>query len=373
MVQYALMESPRSVSAQITGCCNLRCRYCYYAAEMTTLSDLPASSWCRFFGELGQIGVMDVCLSGGEPLCRPDLFDLVDALVENRMRYSILSNGTLVDDRLLARFDVGKRRVRLDYVQVSVDGSCAEVHDLTRPGSFDRAMRGLKLMRDAGIPVVVRVTINRHNLDDLENVARLLLEELGLPSFGTNEAVPIGAGCSNEADLSLRPADQHRAMRTLERLLARYPGRITAQAGPQAKIGMFAELREARSRGGVENPRWSTGKLSACGCVFSRIDVLHDGSIVPCAMLPSLVLGNFTSDSIAEVWRSHPVLEAMRQRRDVPTASVAECADCEWASYCNGGCPALPYQLHGDLYRPNPLDCYRRFVRETGDDQAETT
>jgi len=336
---------------------------------MTALSDLPTESWLAFFEELARLRVMDVSITGGEAFTRPDLFDLIDGIIANRMRYNILSNGTLIDEKMLKQFDMYKRRLRLNYIQISIDGSKAEIHNRSRPNSFDRAIRGLRLLREAGFPAVVRVTINRYNLHDLENIAYLLLDEIGLQSFATNEAMPIGSGCQNESTISLTTADQAKAMETIGRLLERYPGRLTAQAGPQAKRKMYAEMENAK-RTGEKATSWTMGFLSACGCVFSRIDILHDGTIVPCCMLPGLTLGNITKDFLEEIWRTHPILTAMRQRRNIPMHEVPGCKGCEWAPFCNGSCPGLAHQLSGDFNRANPQDCYRRFLMETGEIHA---
>jgi len=348
----------------LTGRCNLRCQYCFYADEMTALRDLPTERWLAFFVDLGRLKVMDVTLTGGEAFTRPDLFDLIDGIIANRMRYSILSNGTLIDEAMLAQFQIGKRRLRLNSIQISIDGSRAEIHDQSRPRSFERAVRGLRLLKQAGLPVTVRTTINRHNLHDLENIASLLLDDIGLPSFGTNEAMPIGAGCENQGDVALASKEKAAAMEIIGRLLEKYPGRLNASAGPQAKLKAYAEMEHARSTG-EKAQSWTMGYLTACGCIFSNLDILHDGTIVPCHMMSGLTLGNIATDSLDEIWRTHPTLHALRERRAIPMQQVAGCANCEWASYCNGSCPGLAYQLTGDFNRANPEDCYRKFLNET--------
>jgi radical SAM protein with 4Fe4S-binding SPASM domain len=93
---------------------------------------------------------------------------------------------------------------------------------------------------------------------------------------------------------------------------------------------------------------------------------MHDGTIVPCHMLPTLTLGNIMQDSIEEIWRTHPLLQTMYERRTIPMQQVEGCEGCEWASYCNGSCPGLAYQQTKDLKRANPYDCYRAFLEETG-------
>jgi len=356
---------PKSVEIALTGRCNLHCQYCFYNDEMVGLSDLSTEEWLTFFRELGRLAVQRVTLTGGEAFTRPDFWELVDGVIANKMRYSILTNGTLIDEEVLAGFQVGKRRRRLSSIQVSIDGSCAEVHNRSRPGSFDRAVRAVRLLLEAGFPITVRTTINRHNLHDLENVAKLLLEDIGLPSFSTNDAMPMGAGCDNQGDITLTSAEKLEAIRTMKRLLARYDGRLIAQAGPQAKLKMYGEMDHAR-RTGEKTTHWQMGYLTACGCIFSKLDILHDGTIVPCHILHRLHLGHIATDSLEEIWRTHPILQTLRDRRSLAMSEVAGCEGCEWAPYCNGSCPGLAYDLTGDLLRANPEDCYRRFRAEVG-------
>jgi SynChlorMet cassette radical SAM/SPASM protein ScmE len=361
--QNKKLPPPKSIGISITGKCNLKCNYCFYNNEMEGLRDLPTATWLKFFETLGKIGIMDVSLTGGEALLRPDIFELIDGIIANRMRYNLLSNGTLIDEKLLKKFEQGKRR--LDYIQVSIDGSNAAIHNQSRPGSFNKALYGLKLLKEARFPVTVRMTINRHNLGDLENIAKLLLEDIGLNSFATNEAMPIGSSCRSDAGMSLSSKEKMAAMATIGRLQRRYPGRLKAQAGPQAKRKMYAEMVHARRTG--QKPRtWTMGHLTSCGCVFSKIDILHDGSIVPCCMLPGLVMGNICSESLLDIWYHHPTMIALRERRSIPMSEVVGCEKCEWNIYCNGSCPGLAYQLTGDFNRANPEDCFKIFLKETG-------
>lgn len=230
-------DAPKSLDISLTGKCNLHCEYCFYAEEMKSRPDLPLEQWQIFFKELGGLSVRDVCLSGGEIFVRPDLWDLIDSVIANRMQYSILTNGTLIAEDTLKYFEKGKRRKRLTSIQVSIDGSCPEVHDKSRgKGSFERAIRALRLLKEAGFPITSRVTVNRYNVDDLDNIAALLIDDIGLGSFGTNDAMPMGAGCSNQSSITLLPDQQVKAMNSLARLAEQYDGRINASAGPPGKV-----------------------------------------------------------------------------------------------------------------------------------------
>ncbi len=99
----SVMRSPRSVGLDITSRCNLRCQYCYFFEDSAReYIELPTDDWLRFFHELGDCGAMDVTIAGREPFIRPDLRDLLDGIVENRMRFSILSNGGLINNDVAA-------------------------------------------------------------------------------------------------------------------------------------------------------------------------------------------------------------------------------------------------------------------------------
>ena len=361
-----VLDAPTSLDISLTGRCNLHCSYCFYADEMKYRPDLPVEEWVAFFGELRSLAVRDVCLSGGEAFVRPELWDLIDAVMENRMRYSLLSNGTLITEKTLERFENGLRRSRLTSIQVSIDGSCAEVHDRSRgDGSFVKAVMGLRLLKEAGFPVTCRVTINRYNVDDLENIARFLLEDVGLDSFGTNDAMPMGAGCNNQESIVLTPGQRVSAMKRLARLSARYNGRITAQAGPLAQWRAYREMDHARETGEMTR-RWQMGYLTACGCMYNKLSVHHDGMITPCNMLSHLEMGRINRDPLREIWRTHPTLQALKDRRKIPMEQVPGCEDCEWAPFCNGGCPGLVHDMTGDFNRADPHDCYKRFLESTG-------
>jgi len=357
MSDLSVISAPKRLDIAITGKCNLACQYCFYADEMVARTNLPTERWLTFFDELGKMGVMTVCLTGGEVFTRPDLFELIDGIIANRMRYSLLSNATMVTEETLAQFAVGKRRQRLDSIQVSVDGSSAEVHDLSRPKSFKRGLRGLKLLKQADFPLTVRVTINRHNVDDLENVTRMLLDDVGLASFAANEAYACGKTDRSEGNIILTPAQRQKAMQVLMRLDEKYEHRIHAQAGPLV-MARELETMDALMASG-QTGLHGRGILSGCNGVFHTLAVLHDGTIVPCHLLSQLRLGTVGVDSLQEVWLNHPIMEALRQRQEIPLSSLETCTDCTYQGFCTGGCPGGALYLNGDFNTRSPMSCYR--------------
>ena len=98
-----LMRTPRSVDLEITGRCNLRCKYCsHFTSGSDVEEDLPTGEWLKFFEELRDCSVLEVCILGGEPFIREDFRELIQGVVRNRMRFSVLTNGTLITDDMAA-------------------------------------------------------------------------------------------------------------------------------------------------------------------------------------------------------------------------------------------------------------------------------
>ncbi len=356
----ALMATPRSLDLEITSRCNASCRYCYYLNnDGVTYADLPTERWLDFFRELEAGAVMNVCLLGGEPLLREDFFTLVDGIVAARLRFSVLTNGSRLTPAVAGRL---KATRRCDEVQVSLDGSRAAVHESLRgPGTFAPALAAIRALQSTGVPVTVRVTVHPGNLDDLPQVAALLLDDLGLPAFSTNAASALGSAGKYGAEVLLTPLQRLRAMRLLAELDQRYPGRIQASAGPLAEWRMFHAMEQARRDG---MPISGRGALVGCGCISSKLAVRADGGYVPCVMLPTGVLGEIGRDALATVWQTAPVLEKLRRRSAIPLSSFASCRECPWVASCTGNCPGLAGALTGDCNRPCPQTCLKSFVAE---------
>jgi SynChlorMet cassette radical SAM/SPASM protein ScmE len=357
-----LMRTPKSIDIDITSRCNLHCKYCYHrTSPADTSKELPTDAWTQFFHELRECTVMEVTLSGGEPFLREDLPELIDAIVANRMRFAILSNGSKITPHVARHIAASGR---CNYVQVSVDGSCPSVHDRLRgAGAFDGAMRGIRILQEAGVSITSRVTIHRHNIDDLEGIAGLLMDRIGMGSISTNSACHQGLAREYEEEVHLGPKELCDAMERILHLAERYPNRITALAGPLALARSYQEMEEARKEGRAIPGR---GYLTGCGCMWSKLAVRPDGTYVPCAMISHIELGRINQDRLIHVWQNHAELARLRERYKIPLARFAECADCPWQMTCTGNCPASQYSRTGDMYAPNMDDCLKRFLDRGG-------
>jgi SynChlorMet cassette radical SAM/SPASM protein ScmE len=358
-----LLRTPKSVDLAITGRCNLRCKYCsHFTSAGDVDSDLPKEAWLLFFEELNRCSVFDVTFQGGEPFFRQDLKDLIEGVVKNRMRFNILSNGTLITEDMASFLS---STGRCDGVQISIDGSVPVTHDAFRgKGSFHKAIRGVKHLQKHHVPVSVRVTIHRHNVRDLSAIADLLLNNIGLDGFSTNTASYMGL-CRQNADIiQLTTEERSLAMETLLRLSKEYPGRISASAGPLAEGMAWLEMVEAHRQG--QKQMYATGSLTGCGGPMEKIAVRADGVMVPCIQLSHIPLGCINRDDLREVWQSHPELKRLRERCRIPLSRFEFCQGCEYVDFCTGNCPALAYQISGDENHPSPDACLKRFLEDGG-------
>lgn len=356
------MRIPREIDIELTAKCNLRCKYCYFFENPDNeYIDLSTLEWTRFFEELGSIGIMEVTLAGGEPFFRSDLKEIIDSIVKNRMRFSLLSNGGLITDDVAAYI---KNTGRCNKVQISLDGSCAEINDKGRGhGAFVGAIRGLEILRKHGINTPVRYTIHHFNVDDLENAAKLLLEDFGLPSFGTNSASYFGTCRKNADEIMLTHSDRIKAMEILVELNKKYDGRIVAAAGPLADVKHFNKMQKAFDENA---PAFAKGgRLTACGCYSHKLSIRCDGGITPCTMLPNITLGYINKDKIIDVWQNSVALNELRQREKIELSSLEYCKGCDFTNYCTGNCPGLAYNYTKIVNHPSPDACYRNFLQQT--------
>jgi SynChlorMet cassette radical SAM/SPASM protein ScmE len=223
---------------------------------------------------------------------------------------------------------------------------------------------GIKSLQNRDVPVSVRVTIHKHNVGDLENVARLLLEEVGLPSFSTNAASYMGLCRKNTDQVQLTTEERSLAMGTLIKLEKKYNGRVSATAGPLAEGKDWLEMEKALREG--QKFIDGRGYLNGCNGPMNTLAVRADGVMVPCGQMSHIELGRINRDNLQEVWQEHPELKRLRERHEIPLKDFEFCKECEYINHCTGNCPALAYTILGKENHPSPDACLKRFLEAGG-------
>ncbi len=334
----------------LTERCNLRCSHCYQTGEKQDEMSLPEirdgiqeiaetlNIWKRTYD-------MDftpsVNISGGEPLLRQDLYQVVEEFRLRGFEIYLLTNGTLIDRRVADRL----RRSGVRGVQVSIEGT-EDVHDAIRGKmSFSASVRGARNLLDAGMEVTLNATLSKLNADSFLHMIRLS-SELGVQNLGFSRIVPTGRGRGMMKEMV--NTDDLRSL--YEKIFSQSENGLTIVTGDPV-------ASQSRNRG---DSTVDTGDIPAGGCAagLSGLTILPDGTLVPCRRLP-VPLGNIRKDSLREVWAVSETLNALRDR----TRYKGKCRSCSSWSRCRG-CRAIAYAYSegggkGDLLAEDP-QCFLR-------------
>jgi radical SAM protein with 4Fe4S-binding SPASM domain len=305
-----------------TDACNARCLHCSSNSSCRSADELTTAEACGMMRQLAEAGVVDLAVSGGEPLLRRDLFDIIGAAREQGLSVGVGSNGTTLTDKAAARFvELGIRRY-----QVSLDGLAAS-HDALRrwPGLFARVLRTIALAREAGLRTHVCCTINRLNFAELEEFTQLVAS-LEVQRINWSRYVPTGRG-GDALDLS--DAEWQEAIRLCVRLRDRYRGRIEMVTHLAQQILVDPEV---------------AGMPGFIGCQagIGQGCITANGTVLPCVLLP-VPVGNIRDETFATIWRDSPIIQALQSRRSLGGA----CGSCFFKDRC-GGCRAVALAKTGD-------------------------
>ena len=323
---------------EVTQACGLACRHCRANANPTRHPDeLTTSEGKRLLDAAAEFGDGQlVVLSGGDPLARDDLLDLVSYGDERGLRMTITPSGTasLTPSRIDDLADAGIRRMAL-----SLDGSTRERHDRFRSEeSYESTMAAARAAADTGIPLQINTTVCAETVDDLPAI-RERVRELGAVLWSVFFLVPVGRG------QILNPIDPERAESVMEWLHgvsdAEPFGVKTTEAPFYRRVGMQADGTEtaARRRGGITAGR---------GFAF----VSHTGELYPSGFLPQTA-GNVRDRSVVEMYRQTDLFRSLRE----PDRLKGKCGACEFRQVC-GGSRSRAYATTGDPLESDPLCPY---------------
>jgi len=336
--------------------CNLTCRHCYAtSADKDFPGELSTEEVFTVMDDLRAYGVPVLILSGGEPLMRPDIFEISQRAKAMGFYVGLSSNGTLIDERNIE--DIAA--VGYDYVGISLDGMRA-THDRFRrlEGAFDAALRGIRLCRDAGIKVGMRFTLTRDNARDLPDLLRLMDAE-GIDKFYLSHLNYAGRGNKNRMDDA-----HHRMTRAAMDLIFDTCWNHIVSGRPREFVtgnndadGVYL-LHWARQRiPGSEQrlrtllERWGG---NASGVNIANIDNL--GHVHPDTMWWDYDLGSVRERPFSRIWEDtrDPLMAGLKRR---PRPLLGRCAVCAERAICGGNSRTRAWQLTGNPWAEDP-GCY---------------
>jgi 12,18-didecarboxysiroheme deacetylase len=355
LLQFAKNKKP-VVVWNVGQRCNLRCVHCYsHSRDREYKGELSTGEAKIFIDDIASFGSPVILFSGGEPLMRPDIFELIEYAKGRGMRAVLSTNGTLITAETASKL----KELGLSYVGISLDG-LRDTHDRFRcvKGSFDMAMKGLRNCQRAGIKVGLRFTINKRNVDDIPGIFELVEDE-NIPRICFYHLVYSGRGSKLvDEDLS---ADVKR--KTVDLIIDRT--KALFDRGLKKEVltvdnhadGVYLYLRMLKeNRGRAEEVldllRMNGGNSSGngIGCVS------WDGSVHADQFWRQYTFGNVKDRPFSEIWTdmSHPLMKKLKNKKSYVKG---RCSKCRYLDICGGNFRARAEAVFGDIWAEEPA-CY---------------
>ncbi len=336
--------------------CNLTCKHCYsISADTDFPNELTTDQVFEVMDDLKRFGVPVLILSGGEPLLRPDIFQIAHRAKAMGFYTALSTNGTLIDDSNIERI----AEVGFDYLGISIDG-IRETHDKFRrkEGAFDASLAALRRCRELGIKVGLRFTMTQDNAAELPQLLQLMDDE-GIDKFYFSHLNYAGRGNKNRKDDTHFQTTRWAMELLFERAMAdlRADRHTEFVTGNNDADGVFllhwtrkhhpdrAEHIEAKLR------QWGG---NSSGVNIANID--NQGKVHPDTMWWHYDLGNVKERPFSEIWQdtSDPLMAGLKQS---PRPVKGRCASCRHLAICNGNTRVRAMQLTGDPWTEDP-GCY---------------
>jgi radical SAM protein with 4Fe4S-binding SPASM domain len=324
---------PMVTNVQLTRACNLKCGHCFVDIwSKRDPNELSLEQIDSLFGELASVGAPIVILAGGEPMLRPDFWEIADKVGEHGLDAALCTNATLIRDSNAARLVASPIR----WYSISLDGPDAATHDELRgEGRFDHAVRGIRALMAAGADdVKIRVTVtgrNQHTLARFADVAR----ELGVHKVVMKPFRHTAEGFGYE------PNELYISRREYEAAT-----RAAQDAWPDDAPPL--DIDDGLPSG---PPAW-TKVIPTFGCVggTTHASVIYDGRVVACDAVHDPDDWTLHHKSFLECWRGAPTVTQWRQ-----LDGNSDCtSDCDNSKVCRGGCRARALGLGGTMDDPDP-------------------
>ena len=340
----------------ITRTCNLKCVHCYTDSEAKRYPDELSTEQCKaVLDDLAAFKVPAVLFSGGEPLSRPDLFELAEYARSLGLHVVLSTNGTLIDEKIAARFV----DLKFAYIGISLDSATPAIHDSFRgmQGAFDRAMRGFRHCVDAGQKVGLRLTLTRQTWQDLDQIFSFIEDE-GINRACFYHLCPAGRGSNL---IAMTPAMSREAVDAIfERTRDMIEGGRRVEIltvdnhcdGPYLYLKMLRE-GHPRAQQVLDMLAWNGGGRYSSGVGIANIDFFGNVHTDQFSMYRSF--GNVKERRFSEIWQdtSNPIMAGLKDRLPLRKGR----SGCRFRYVCGGALRARAELATGDPWASDP-GCY---------------
>jgi radical SAM protein with 4Fe4S-binding SPASM domain len=360
---------PYVISWNLTYRCNLACEHCYLDAGSSPLvdtenfadrSELGTEECFRVIDEIAAFAPECLTiLTGGEPLLRRDILEIVRRAAERNLWVVVGTNGVRITENLARRLaEAGARGL-----SISLDALDPDRHDRFRKvrGAWQNTVDGAEILNRNGLPFIVQTTAGSHNLGELEAIADFAHDRLAARVWNLYFLVPTGRG---QFVSDITPAQYDEVLTSLYRIQRKYDRRMLVNAkcaphyiktilensGVQTDpISTKAEPGTTASWPGSSPIRTYSGGAGGCPAGTHYMGIRPNGDVTPCPYLP-VFAGTLRRSSLADLWTSSGLFADIRRRASLG----GRCGECEMNGHC-GGCRARAYGMTGDLMAEDPL------------------
>lgn len=340
-----------------TRTCNLKCRHCYMSSDAKKYqNELTTAEAKQFIDDLADFNVPVLLFSGGEPLIRPDFFELADYAAKKGVRPTLSTNGTLITPEVARKIkDIG-----VGYVGISLDG-LREVNDKFRgkAGAFEAAMNGIKNCVAVDQRVGLRFTINHHNIQELENIFDFIEEE-NINRVCFYHLVYSGRG-NQMMDEDVTAEESRRAMDIIIRRTRDFEERglkkeiLTVDNHCDGVYMYLKALQEGKDELAQQIKKYiAMNGGNRSGMAFAEVDPL--GYVHPDQFTQHHTFGNVRERKFGDIWQdtTNPIMAGLKDRKPL---LKGRCSKCKFLDNCNGNFRTRAEASTGDFWESDP-SCY---------------
>ncbi len=333
---------------ETTTACNLKCRHCRATAtENRPHEELTLDHGKKLLQSVTSFARPVIVLSGGEPLVRPDIFEIASFGSDLGLRMVLATNGTALNSDAAKRL----KAAGIQRVSVSIDGAESASHDDFRgvPGAFDDALSGIECLKSVEMPFQINTSVTRTNLHQLQQILNLALI-LGASALHLFLLVPTGCGKEIAESEMISPEEYEQVLNWVYDSAQTTPINLKATCAPhyfRIASQNRAERREQRAEKPIGHP--FAAETKGCLAGSSVCFISYKGDIYPCGYFP-LSAGNALENPLKEIWEGSELFKELRD----PSLLTGKCGACEFVNVC-GGCRARAYAMTGDYLSQEPF------------------
>ncbi|MCE8424884.1 MAG: heme b synthase [Candidatus Methanoperedens sp.] len=341
------MRPPRLIAWELTNACNLACIHCRASAiKEPSPDELSTEQAKHFIDKLVEYRPI-LILTGGEPLLRPDVYEIANYATGHGLRVVLATNGTLLTSAIAKKL----KEAGIQRVSISIDGATKEMHDTFRgePGAFEAALSGIDILKKEGLSFQINTTITKRNLSDIPRIYDLAIE-LKASAHHIFLLVPTGRGEEIESE-EIPPEEYERVLNWFYDKSKDKNIQLKATCAPH----YFRIMRQRAKAEGIRITSETHGlEAMTKGCLGGSAFcfISSRGDVYPCGYLPALA-GNIRKQPFKMIWEKSKVFSDLRQLGLLK----GKCGKCEYKNVC-GGCRARAYAGTGDYLDEEPYCVY---------------